>query len=34
MFCGATFEERPDVCPVCEAIGSFENTTIQKKVDG
>ena len=33
MFCGATFEERPDVCPVCQAIGSFENTTIQKKVD-
>lgn len=33
MFCGATFEERPDVCPVCQAIGSFENTTIQKKAD-
>lgn len=33
IFCGATFEERPDVCPVCEAIGSFENTTIQKKVE-
>ena len=30
MFCGATFEECPDVCPVCEAIGSFESTTIQK----
>ena len=34
MFCGATFEERPDVCPVCKAIGSFENTTIQKTVEG
>lgn len=30
MFCGATYEERPDVCQVCEAIGSFEPTTIQK----
>lgn len=33
MFCGATYEERPDVCGVCEAIGSFEPTTIQKKVE-
>lgn len=33
MFCGATFEQRPDVCPVCEAIGSFEPTTIQKTVE-
>ena len=33
MFCGAVFEERPDVCPVCKAIGSFENTTIQKTVE-
>ena len=31
MFCGATYEERPDVCGVCHAIGSFEPTTIQKK---
>lgn len=23
-FCGAVYEERLDVCPVCEAIGSFE----------
>lgn len=30
VFCGATFETRPDVCSVCEAIGSFEETTIQK----
>lgn len=30
MFCGAVFEERPDVCPVCEAIGSFEETKIKK----
>ena len=33
MFCGATYEERPDVCDVCQAIGSFEPTTFQKKVD-
>lgn len=31
MFCGATYEQRPDVCGVCKAIGSFEATTIQKK---
>lgn len=29
-FCGAVYEKRPDVCSVCEAIGSFEPTTIQK----
>lgn len=28
MFCGGTFEDRPDVCPVCGAIGSFENCEI------
>lgn len=33
IFCGAVFEERPDVCDVCEAIGSFEPTTFQKKID-
>ena len=33
MFCGATYEPRPDVCHVCQAIGSFEPTTIQKRVD-
>lgn len=32
MFCGATYEERPDVCGVCHAIGSFEPTTFQKQV--
>ena len=32
VFCGAIFEERPDVCSVCEAIGSFEQTTYQKAV--
>lgn len=31
MFCGATYETRPDVCSVCEAIGSFEEVTIQKQ---
>lgn len=24
QFCGAVFEQRPDVCSVCGAIGSFE----------
>ena len=24
IFCGAVYENRLDVCPVCEAIGSFE----------
>ena len=33
MFCGATYEERPDVCRVCQAIGSFEPTTIQKTLE-
>lgn len=31
-FCGATYETRPDVCSVCQAIGSFEPTTFQKNV--
>lgn len=31
MFCGATYEKRPDVCGVCHAIGSFEMATFQKK---
>lgn len=30
MFCGATYEERPDVCSVCHAIGSFEACEILK----
>ena len=34
IFCGATFDHRPDVCEECQAIGSFEPTTIQKQVDG
>lgn len=34
MFCGATYEKRPDVCEVCHAIGSFEPTMIQKKTEG
>ncbi|MEG1994315.1 MAG: rubrerythrin family protein [Oscillospiraceae bacterium] len=29
VFCGASFEERQDVCPVCEAIGSFEECEIK-----
>ena len=32
IFCGATYENRPDVCGLCQAIGSFEPTTIQKRV--
>ena len=24
QFCGAVFEERPDVCDTCQAIGAFE----------
>ncbi|MGL4790194.1 MAG: rubrerythrin family protein, partial [Anaerotignaceae bacterium] len=28
MFCGATFEDRPDVCSVCGAIGSFDKKVI------
>lgn len=30
MFCGATYENRPDVCSVCHAIGSFEACEILK----
>jgi len=29
MFCGATYDNRPDVCSVCEAIGSFEKCSIE-----
>ncbi|MDR3767645.1 MAG: rubrerythrin family protein [Butyricicoccus sp.] len=32
VFCGAIYEERPDVCDLCHAIGSFEQTTYQKTV--
>lgn len=32
MFCGAVYEERPDYCKVCGAIGSFEKTSIQKEM--
>lgn len=32
IFCGATFETRPNVCDVCDAIGSFEETTYQKAI--
>lgn len=24
QFCGASFEDRPNVCPVCQAIGAFD----------
>lgn len=33
MFCGAVFEETLDVCPVCEAIGSFEREYTEKEVE-
>ena len=32
QFCGATFGHRPDVCEVCGAIGSFEETSFKKTV--
>ena len=32
IFCGATYEHRPDVCSVCHAIGSFEPATFRKNV--
>ncbi|MEA4941227.1 Rubrerythrin [bioreactor metagenome] len=32
MFCGATYEKRPDVCSVCHAIGSFETASFQKEI--
>ena len=32
LFCGAIFEQRPDVCSVCHAIDSFEPVTYQKQV--
>ena len=31
MFCGASYKDRPDVCSVCGAIGSFEAAKIQKQ---
>ncbi len=31
MFCGASYEKRPDVCDVCGAIGSFEAAKIPKQ---
>ena len=30
VFCGAIYEKRPDVCGLCHAIGSFEQTAYQK----
>lgn len=32
QFCGAVFEECPDVCSVCNAIGSFDSCTYKKRV--
>lgn len=32
MFCGATYDKRPDVCSLCGAIGSFENASFQKHI--
>lgn len=31
MFCGASYESRPDVCSVCGAIGSFEAAKVPKQ---
>ena len=30
-FCGAVYEQRPDACEVCHAIGSFEHCMIEGK---
>lgn len=30
LFCGSVFEQRPDVCSFCDAIGSFEDCEIEK----
>lgn len=32
MFCGTIYDEQPDVCGLCHAIGSFEKVTYKKKV--
>lgn len=29
VFCGAVFPERPDVCSVCKAIGSFDHIEVR-----
>lgn len=31
QFCGAVFENRPDVCDVCKSIGSFDACTYRAK---
>ena len=31
MFCGAIYDEQPDVCELCHAIGSFEQVSYKKK---
>lgn len=31
-FCGAAYEERPDVCQMCKAIGSFQACTFTRQV--
>lgn len=30
QFCGAMFDQRPDVCGVCQAIGAFDQVTYRK----
>ena len=30
-FCGAMYEQRPDACEVCHAIGSFESCMIESR---
>ena len=32
MFCGAVYEDKKHICPVCQAQDSFESTTIVKEV--
>lgn len=31
-FCGAVYEERAVVCPVCKAIGAFQDCIIEKEI--
>lgn len=32
VFCGAVFEEHAVVCPVCKAIGAFQDCIIEKEI--
>ncbi len=32
VFCDAVFEEHAVVCPVCKAIGAFQDCVIEKEI--